>query len=61
MYCENCEALGEPCCEASKARRSLTIQLANIVDRQGMTIKSLREALEAQRVLMRDLMALYRV
>ena len=56
MFCENCEALGETCCTASKARRQTAITLAGIIDRQGKTIALLREALEAQRELMREVM-----
>ena len=57
MFCENCEALGESCCEASKERRETANRLANLVARQATRIKELLIERDAARVIVADLMA----
>ena len=57
MICKNCEAFEETCCEAAKSRRAMTITLANLVDRQGTTIRLLRKAILAEQSLRHDLIA----
>ena len=61
MFCENCEALGETCCTASKARRDLNTRLANLVDRQRVVIKTLTAERDAARLIAEDLMRLHSV
>ena len=56
MFCNNCEALEETCCNAAKARRELNVSLARLVSKQSETIRALRVALEEQRALVREIM-----
>ena len=51
MFCKDCEALGETCCVASEARRTLNIRLANLVDRQRAAIKTLTAERDAARLI----------
>ena len=61
MFCENCEALGESCCEASKARRETAITLAKIVARQVEAMAALTRERDAARAAASDLMDLHKV
>ena len=61
MFCKNCEALGETCCEAAKARRETAIALAKIVTRQSEKIRELNGDLDATRQTLREIMALHAV
>ena len=61
MFCDKCEALGETCCAASKARRDLNTRLANIVDRQRELMARLTAERDAARLMAEDLMRLHSV
>ena len=61
MYCNNCGALGETCCVASEARRTLNIRLANIVDRQREIMARITAERDAARLIAEDLMRLHAV
>ena len=61
MFCDNCEALGETCCTASKERRAMNIRLANLVDRQGEALERMRLERDAARLIAEDLMRLHTV
>jgi hypothetical protein len=61
MFCKDCEALGESCCEASKARRDLNTRLAGIVERQSTSIQGLLATVADLRETLRKLMDLHRI
>ena len=61
MFCENCEALSETCCAASKERRAMNIRLANLVDRRGEALAKCRAERDAARLIAEDLMRLHSV
>lgn len=61
MFCDKCEALGETCCSASKARRETNNRLANLVDRMSAALTKARIERDAARTLLDELMALHAV
>jgi hypothetical protein len=61
MFCENCEALEETCCQAGKARRETAITLARIVTRQTEYIEQLKAERDAARLIAEDIMRLHAV
>jgi hypothetical protein len=61
LQCDICEAVGETCCAAAKARRETAIILAGIVERQTTLIQGLTAERDAARAALRELMELHRV
>ena len=61
MYCEECEALSETCCAASKARRATAISLGQLVARQAEAIAALTKERDSARLDVARLMQLHRV
>ena len=61
MFCDNCEALGETCCTASKDRREMNIRLAGLVDRMSEALTKTRAERDAARLIAEDLMRLHSV
>ncbi len=60
-YCEKCEAVGESCCQAAKARRETAIVLAGIVERQTTIIRGLTEERDSARRALAEVMKLHRI
>ncbi len=61
MFCNECEALSETCCQASKARRATAISLGRLVTRQAEAIQALTAERDSARLDVARLMQLHRV
>lgn len=61
MFCENCEALEETCCQAAKARRETNNRLANLIERMSDAMAKMRTERDAARLAFREVMELHRV
>lgn len=61
MFCKECEALGESCCQAAKERRAMAVTLAGLCDCQRVMIEGLTETVQGLRKTLRDVMDLHRI
>lgn len=61
MHCNECDAVGETCCQASKERRATAVSLARRVALQNETIRKLLDALEVEKKLLREILTRTRI